>query len=102
MPGELTSAVISWNDEATLIDLDGTAPFIGTLRDCVRHFSAFKAAVQADARVLLTRPVFRVGRKTRTWVLNPDELERLAEQLTVSADLPDPGLVLPDRQGGAG
>jgi hypothetical protein len=75
---------IPWDDPATLIDLDGTAPLIATLRDCVRHFAAFKPAVQADARVLLTKPMFRAGRKTRTWLLNPDELARLAE--TLAAD----------------
>ncbi|CAN5246953.1 hypothetical protein BH09PSE3_BH09PSE3_13920 [soil metagenome] len=81
MSTDQISAEIPWDEQATLIDLDGTAPFIGTLRDCVRHFAAFKAAVQADARVLLTKPVFRVGRKTRTWVLNPDELVRLVDAM---------------------
>jgi hypothetical protein len=81
MPIELTSAAIAWDEQATLIDLDGSAPLIATLRDCVRHFAAFKPAVQADARVLLTKPVFRTGRKTRTWVLNPDELQRLVEAM---------------------
>lgn len=76
---------IPWDDPATLIDLDGTAPLIATLRDCVRHFAAFKPAVQADARVLLTKPMFRAGRKTRTWLLNPDELARLAEILAADA-----------------
>ncbi|WP_293882724.1 hypothetical protein [Sphingomonas sp.] len=71
-----------------MIDLDGTAPFLGTLRDCVRHFAAFKPVVQADARVLLTKPVFRVGRKTRVWVLNPDELAGLARAMMADGDLP--------------
>ncbi len=70
-----------WDQPATLIDLDGTAPFIGALGDCVRHFAAFKASVKADARVLLTQPVARAGRRTRIWVLNPDELQALAEEL---------------------
>lgn len=78
---DMTSTAVPWDDQATLIDLDGTAPLIATLRDCVRHFAAFKAAVQADSRVLLTKPMFRAGRKTRTWVLNPDELARLADIL---------------------
>jgi hypothetical protein len=88
VPIDLTSTAINWDDPATLIDLDGSAPLIATLRDCVRHFAAFKAGVQADARVLLTKPVFRVGRKTRTWVLNPDELARLAEVLAGGGNLP--------------
>lgn len=79
------STTIPWDDPATLIDLDGTAPLIATLRDCVRHFAAFKPAVQADARVLLTRPMSRAGRKTRIWLLNPDELARLAEALAADA-----------------
>jgi len=92
MPIDLTSTQIGWDDQATLIDLDGTAPLIATLRDCVRHFAAFKAGVQADSRVLLTKPVFRVGRKTRTWLLNPDELMRLAERLAAEDELPGKGL----------
>jgi hypothetical protein len=72
---------VAWDERATLIDLDGTAPFLGTLRDCTRHFRALKASAKADARILLTHPVARVGRKTRTWVLNPDEIEDLASQL---------------------
>jgi hypothetical protein len=85
---DLTSTAINWDEPATLIDLDGSAPLIATLRDCVRHFAVFKPGVQADARVLLTKPVFRVGRKTRTWVLNPDELAGLAEMVAVGGDLP--------------
>ena len=80
---------VPWNAQATLIDLDGTAPLIGTLRDCARHFEALNAAAKADVRVLLTQPVARVGRKTRTWVLNPDEIEDLADQLM--AGEPEPG-----------
>lgn len=84
---DLTSAPIGWDDQATLIDLDGSAPLIATLRDCVRHFAAFKPGVQADARVLLTKPVFRVGRKTRAWVLNPDELAGLVVAMAGGEDL---------------
>lgn len=84
-------AAIPWEEQATLIDLDGTAPFIGPLRDCVRHFAAFKSAVKADARVLLTQPVFREGRKTRTWLLNPEELARLVEAMPAGEDQPGPG-----------
>ncbi|MDB5713055.1 MAG: hypothetical protein JWO15_452 [Sphingomonadales bacterium] len=87
---DLPSA-INWDDQATLIDLDGSAPLIATLRDCVRHFAAFKPAVQADSRVLLTRPVFRLGRKTRTWVLNPHELAGLAAIVAAGGDLPAAG-----------
>lgn len=71
----------SWDEPATLIDLDGKAPMIGTIRDCVMHFAIFKPFAKAQARILLTRPVHREGRKTRTWLLNPDEIERLAESL---------------------
>jgi hypothetical protein len=84
---DLNPAAIPWDEQATLIDLDGTAPLIAPLRDCVRHFAAFKAGVQADARVLLTKPMFRVGRKTRTWVLNPDELAGLVEAMAGGGDL---------------
>jgi hypothetical protein len=72
---------IAWDKGATLIDLDGTAPMIGTLQDCVRHFVAFTATAKGDARILLTQPVARVGRRTRTWLLNPEEIEELARQL---------------------
>lgn len=70
-----------WDQPATLVDLDGTAPLIATLRDCIAHFEAFTATARADARILLTQPVARAGRKTRTWVLNPDEIAELAIQL---------------------
>ena len=70
-----------WEEPATLIDLDGTAPFIGKLGDCVRHFAAFKPMAKVDARILLTRPVAREGRKTRVWLLNPDEIEALAARM---------------------
>ena len=72
---------IPWDQPATLIDLDGTAPVIATIRDCARHFAAFKLAAQADARILLTKPVHREGRKTRTWILEPNEIAALAERL---------------------
>ena len=72
-----------WDQPATLIDLDGTTPLIATLRDCVLHFAAFKASAKADARILLTKPVARAGRRTRTWLLNPDEIDILAYQLAV-------------------
>ena len=73
----------AWDQPATLIDLDGTTPLIATIRDCVRHFAMFKPAAKADARILLTAPVARVGRRTRTWVLNPDEIDALAYKLAV-------------------
>jgi hypothetical protein len=68
---------IHWDQPATLIDLDGKAPLISTIRECVRHFAMMKASARADARVLLTHPVARVGRKTRTWILEPWEIEDL-------------------------
>jgi hypothetical protein len=76
-----TASSALWDQPATLIDLDGTAPLIATLRDGIAHFEAFTATAQADARILLTQPVARAGRKTRTWVLNPDEIAELANKL---------------------
>tara|TARA_R110000868_G_scaffold161532_4_gene392047 strand:- start:148 stop:384 length:237 start_codon:yes stop_codon:yes gene_type:complete len=72
---------IAWDEAATLIDLDGKAPLIANLRECARHFAALKPQHQAEARVLLTRPVAREGRKTRTWILEPAEIAHLAVQL---------------------
>ena len=74
---------IPWDQPATLIDLDGKAPIIGTIRDCAMHFALFKPFAKAQARILLTKPVHREGRKTRTWILNPDEIESLSERLHV-------------------
>jgi hypothetical protein len=72
---------IPWDQPATLIDLDGRTPVIGTVRECVMHFAIFKPFAKEQARILLTRPVFREGRKTRTWILNPDEIERLVARM---------------------
>ena len=72
---------IPWDQPATLIDLDGKAPVIGTIRDCAMHFALFKPFAKAQARILLTVPVHREGRKTRTWILEPNEIEALAERL---------------------
>jgi hypothetical protein len=64
-----------------MIDLDGKAPVIGTIRDCATHFAIFRAEAKAQARILLTRPVHREGRKTRTWLLDPEEIQVLADRL---------------------
>lgn len=72
---------IPWDQPATLIDLDGKTPIIGTIRECVMHFAIFKPFAKEQARVLLTRPVFREGRKTRTWILNPAEIEMLVQRM---------------------
>jgi hypothetical protein len=72
---------IPWDQPATLIDLDGKAPIIGTIRDCAMHFALFRPFAKEQARVLLTQPVHREGRKTRTWVLEPNEIAALAERL---------------------
>ncbi|WP_260929425.1 hypothetical protein [Novosphingobium sp. 9] len=72
---------IPWDQPATLIDLDGKTPVIGSMLECVMHFSLFKPFAKEQARILLTRPVFREGRKTRTWILNPDEIEKLVKRL---------------------
>ncbi len=76
---------ITWDAPATMIDLDGKTPIIGTVRECVMHFVLFKPFAKAQARMLLTRPVFREGRKTRTWLLNPDEIAQLAERMQAEA-----------------
>ena len=73
--------VIPWDQPATLIDLDGKAPVIGTVRECAMHFAIFKPFAKAQARILLTQPVHREGRRTRTWLLEPDEIEALAARL---------------------
>lgn len=70
-------APVPWHQSATLIDLDGTAPLIATLDECVRHFAALNAAAKADARILLTQPVPRLTRRTRTWLIGPDEIAAL-------------------------
>ncbi len=72
---------IAWDQPATLIDLDGKAPLIGTIRDCATHFAIFKPSAKERARILLTQPVHREGRKTRTWLLDPAEIEQLADRL---------------------
>lgn len=71
---------IPWDQPATLIDLDGKTPVIGTILECVTHFSLFKPFAKEQARILLTRPVFRTGQKTRTWILNPHEIEALVQR----------------------
>jgi hypothetical protein len=68
---------IPWDQPATLIDLAGKAPLIATIGECVRHFAAFKTSHQTEARILLTQPVARAGQKTRTWLLEPSEIEAL-------------------------
>lgn len=76
---------IEWDQPATLIDLDGKAPLIGTIRDCAAHFAIFNAAARAQARILLTQPVHREGRKTRTWILEPGEIEQLVRRMNDEA-----------------
>lgn len=70
-----------WDQAATLIDLEGRIPLISTVRECVRHFAMLKPFAQEQARMLLTKPVHREGRKTRTWLLEPWEMEALAVAL---------------------
>lgn len=72
---------IDWAHPATMIDLDGKAPIIGTIRECAMHFAIYKPFAKEQARVLLTRPIHREGRKTRTWILNPDEIEQLVTRM---------------------
>ena len=76
-----TVADIPWDQPATMIDLEGRAPIIGTIRDCAMHFAIYKPHARDNARVLLTAPVHRPGRPTRTWLLEPAEIADLAERL---------------------
>lgn len=62
---------------ATLIDLDGTAPLVAPLRECIRHFAALTPLARAEHRILLTQPTPRKDRPTRTWLLNPVDIEAL-------------------------
>lgn len=73
--------LIDLDQQATLIDLDGTAPLIAPLAECVRHFAALKASAKADHRILLTRPVPRKHRPTRTWLLNSEDIEALVAKV---------------------
>ncbi|MDE2620396.1 MAG: hypothetical protein KGL54_09570 [Sphingomonadales bacterium] len=72
---------IAWDEPATLIDLDGKVPVIATIRECVLHYTLFKPHAKAQARILLSRAVFREGQRTRTWLLDPAEIELLAARL---------------------
>lgn len=74
-------ADIPWDQAATMIDLEGRTPIIGTIRDCAMHFTLYNEHARSNARVLLTRPVHRPGRATRTWLLDPPEIAELAARL---------------------
>jgi hypothetical protein len=45
------------------------------------HFALYKPHARENARVLLTVPVHREGRKTRTWLLDPPEIAALSDRL---------------------
>jgi len=77
---------IPWDQPATMIDLEGRAPIIGTIRDCAMHFALYKPHAKDNARILLTRPVHREGRKTRTWILNPDEIDQLVSRMRAESE----------------
>ncbi|WP_333835892.1 hypothetical protein [Novosphingobium sp.] len=77
----MSTTTIPWDQPATMIDLEGRTPIIGTVRDCALHFSLYKPHAKDNARVLLTVPIHREGRKTRTWLLDPSEIAELAERL---------------------
>ncbi|MFM2301366.1 MAG: hypothetical protein RLZZ84_1102 [Pseudomonadota bacterium] len=77
---------IPWDQPATMIDLEGRVPIIGTIRDCAMHFALYKPHARQNARILLTRPVHREGRKTRTWLLDPPEIAALADRLRREAN----------------
>lgn len=76
---------IAWDQPATLIDLDGKAPLISTIGTCAQHFAALKPVHQAEARILLTQPVAREGRKTRTWILEPEEIAALVARMRAAS-----------------
>lgn len=82
----MSTADIPWDQPATMIDLEGRAPIIGTIRDCAMHFAIFKPHAREQARVLLTRPVHRAGRKTRTWILDPPEIAELVTRMRREAN----------------
>ena len=77
----MSTQTIPWDQAATMIDLEGRTPIVGTVRDCALHFSLYKPHAKENARVLLTVPIHREGRKTRTWLLDPPEIAELAERL---------------------
>lgn len=77
----MSTADIPWDQPATMIDLEGRAPIIGTIRDCAMHFAIYKPHAKEQARVLLTRLVHRPGRVTRTWILEPNEIEELVVRM---------------------
>jgi hypothetical protein len=79
---QATVETIPWDQSATMIDLEGRAPIIGTIRECALHFSLYKPHAREQARIVLTKPVHREGRKTRTWILEPFEIAVLAQRLT--------------------
>ena len=82
----LTVAGIPWDQSATMIDLEGRVPIIGTVRECAMHFALYKPHARENARLLLTVPVHREGRATRTWLLEPSEIAVLAARLEHEAD----------------
>ena len=72
---------IPGDQPATMIDLEGRTPIIGVIYECAKHYALYKPHARENARILLTKPVFREGRATRTWILEPDEIGNLAERL---------------------
>ncbi|HWU02715.1 MAG TPA: hypothetical protein VN222_08265 [Novosphingobium sp.] len=76
-----TVHTIPWDQPATMIDLEGRTPIIGMIRECAMHFALYKPHAREQARILLTKPVHREGRKTRTWILDPAEIAVLAQRL---------------------
>jgi 5'-nucleotidase len=54
-------ATIPWDQSATMIDLEGRTPIIGSIRECALHFSLYKPHAREQARIVLTKPVHREG-----------------------------------------
>ena len=72
---------------ATLINLDGETQGIGSMLEWVMYFLLLRPFAKEQARILLARPVFRKGSKTRTSILNPDEIEkRVVERLNAERE----------------
>ncbi len=81
MIADVHLCAIPWDQAATMIDLEGRVPIIATIRECALHFGLYKPHARDNARIVLTQPVHRVGRQTRTWILEPDEIAQLTQRL---------------------
>jgi hypothetical protein len=60
-------------------------PASSTVRECTLHYAILTIEARQKARMLLTRPTFRLDRKSRTWLLDPSEIEMLMVRLQAEA-----------------